>query len=91
MAVVVPDAEGAVVAVLRTDEESTRVAPLVRLSGLYMGLVALGLLVLSYFALTRLIVAPLDELSRAAQRVATGARRLEVPRSGPRELVDARR
>ena len=88
LAVVVPDAQGAVVAILRTDEESSRVEPLVRLSGLYMGLVALGLLVVSYFALTRFIVAPLDALSRAAQRVATGARRLEVPPSGARELVE---
>ncbi len=88
IAVVVPDSQGAVVAVLRTDEESTRVEPLVRLSGLYMGLVALALLVVSYFALTWIIVGPLDDLSRAAQRVATGARRLEVPKSGARELVE---
>jgi signal transduction histidine kinase len=53
-----------------------------------MGLVALALLVLSYFALTRLIVGPLDALSRAARRVAAGARVLEVPRAGARELVE---
>lgn len=88
LGIVVPDARGAVVAILRTDDESTRVAPLVRLSGLYMGLVALALLVLSYFALTRSIVLPLDELSRAAERVAGGARRLDVPRGGARELVE---
>jgi len=88
LAVVVPDARGAIVAVVRTDEESTRVEPLVRLSGLYMGLVALLLLVLSYFALTRSIVAPLLELSRAAERVAGGARRLEAPRTGARELIE---
>lgn len=88
LAVVVPDPGGAVVAVLRVDEEASRVEPLVRLSGLYMGLVALALLVLSYFALTRLIVGPLDKLSRAARRVAAGARVLEVPRAGPRELVE---
>lgn len=86
--VVVPGREGAVVALLRADEESAKVEPLVRLSGLYMGLVALALLVVSYFALTRSIVLPLDELSRAAERVAGGARRLDVPRSGARELVD---
>ena len=88
LAIVVPDARGAVVAVLRTDEESTRVEPLVRLSALYMGLVALALLVLSYFALTRFIVTPMVELSRAAERVAGGARRLDVPRGGARELVE---
>lgn len=88
IAVVAPDSEGAVVAVLRTDEEAARVAPLVRLSALYMGLVGLALLVLSYFALTRLIVGPLDSLSRAARRVAAGTRHLDVPPSGVRELVE---
>jgi two-component system NtrC family sensor kinase len=88
IAVVAPDSEGAVVAVLRTDEEAARVAPLVRLSALYMSLVGLALLVLSYFALTRLIVGPLDSLSRAARRVAAGARHLDVPPSGVRELVE---
>jgi two-component system NtrC family sensor kinase len=88
IAVIVPDAEGAVVAVLRTDEEAARAAPLIRLSALYMSLVGLALLVLSYFALTRLIVGPLDGLSRAARRVAAGTRHLEVPPSGVRELVE---
>ncbi|HVU04478.1 MAG TPA: HAMP domain-containing sensor histidine kinase [Polyangiaceae bacterium] len=88
IAVVVPDAEGAVVAVLRTDAEAARVAPVMRFSALYMGLVALSLLVVSYLALTRFIVTPLDELSRAAERVAGGARRLDVPKSGARELEE---
>ncbi len=84
--VVVPDERGAVAAVLRTDDESARAAPLVRLVGLYTGLVGVALLVFSYYALTRLIVRPLDQLSRAAQRVAGGARRLEVPSSAAREI-----
>ena len=88
IAVKVPDESGAVVAVLRTDDVSARAAPLVRLVALYTGLVALTLLVLAYFALTRLIVRPLDDISRAAQRVAGGARRLEVPRTGARELAE---
>jgi len=88
IAVVVPDSHGAVLAVLRTDEASAGVEPLVELSALYMGLVALALLVVSYFALTRLIVTPLDQLSRAAERVALGARRLDVPATGARELVE---
>lgn len=86
IAVTVPDAQGAVVAVVRTDDQSARAAPLVRLVGLYTLVVALALLVLAYFALTRLIVRPLDQLSRAAERVAGGARRLEVPTRGAREL-----
>jgi two-component system, NtrC family, sensor kinase len=55
--------------------------------GLYMGLIALALMMLAYFALTRFIVRPLDEMSRAAERVAGGARRLEPPRTGVRELA----
>jgi len=87
IAVVVPDERGAVAAVLRTDDHAARAAPLVRLVGLYTGLVALVLLVMAYFALTRLIVRPLDDLSRAAQRVAGGARKLDVPRAGAQELA----
>ncbi|HEY6557074.1 MAG TPA: ATP-binding protein [Polyangiaceae bacterium] len=86
LAVVVPDARGTVATLVRS--ESTGSAPLIRLLALYTGLVALVLLVMSYFALTRLIVRPLDALSRAAERVASGARRLEVPRSGVRELAE---
>jgi two-component system, NtrC family, sensor kinase len=87
IAVAVPDDRGAVIAVLRTDDDAVRSAPLLRLVGLYTSLVALLLLVLAYFALTRLIVRPLDSLTHAAERVAQGARRLEVPISAPRELV----
>lgn len=88
LAVTVPDASGAVIAVVRTDDQSARAAPLVRLVGLYTGIVALSLLVIAYFALTRLIVRPLDQLSRAAERVAGGARRLDIPPRGPRELAE---
>ena len=88
IAVTVPDPGGAVVAVVRTDDQSARAAPLVTLVGLYTALVALALLVTAYFALTRLIVRPLDQLSRAAERVVGGARHLEVPARGARELAE---
>ncbi len=88
IAVAVPDARGLVVAVVRADDISSRATPLVRLVGLYTGVGALALLVAAYFALTRLIVRPLDTITRGAQRVADGARKLEVPSSGVRELVE---
>jgi len=88
IAVTVPSPDGAIVAVLRVDDQSARAAPLVRLVGLYTALVALALLVIAYFALTRLIVRPLDALARAAERVAGGARRLVVPETSVRELSD---
>lgn len=86
LAVLVPSERGAVAAVLRIDPEHTRATPLVRLLGLYMGVFALATLLGAYFALTRLIVRPVDALSRAAQRVLRGARELEVPTNTPREL-----
>jgi two-component system, NtrC family, sensor kinase len=86
--VVVPSSDGAVAAILHTDDAAASAGPLVRLLGLYSLLVGLVLLVAAYFALTRLIVRPLDALARAAERVALGARRFSVPQRGARELVD---
>jgi two-component system NtrC family sensor kinase len=83
-----PLASGAVVIQLRLDLEAERAVSLVRLVALYMVIFALALLVFAYFALTRLIVRPIEELADAADRVALGARTLRVPRSGARELVD---
>jgi two-component system NtrC family sensor kinase len=88
LAVQVPGRDGAVVAILRTDDDSARIAPLLRLVGLYMLLVAFALLVALHFALTRLIVRPVDALAGAAERVAHGARRLTVPKTSVRELAD---
>jgi signal transduction histidine kinase len=44
--------------------------------------------VFAYFALTRLIVRPVDQLAAATDRIASGARTLRFPRYGARELVD---
>jgi two-component system, NtrC family, sensor kinase len=63
-------------------------AALVRLVALYMVTFGLALLVFAYFVLTRLIVRPVEQLVQAADRVASGARTLRVPRTGARELVD---
>ncbi len=86
LVVVVPAASGAVLAVLPIDDQSARATPLLRLLGLYTVVVAVTLLVIAYFALTHLIVRPLDELSRAAERVAGGMRRLTLPTLRAREL-----
>jgi signal transduction histidine kinase len=77
-----------VVARLQTDDDADRASPLVRLVALYMITFALALLTFAYFALTRLIVRPLDALVRAADRVATGSRFLNVPRAGASELSE---
>jgi two-component system NtrC family sensor kinase len=86
--IVIPEGDGAIVARLRTDDAVDRAAPLVRLVALYMVTFALALLVFAYFALTRLIVRPLEALVRAADRVASARAVLDVPRSGARELQE---
>jgi two-component system, NtrC family, sensor kinase len=70
------------------DEGSDRGASLVRLVALYMLTFALALSVFAYFGLTRLIVRPVEHLVDAADRVASGARTLRVPRTGARELIE---
>lgn len=88
LAVFASGQRGSVVAIVRVDEERTKALPLVRLVGLYMAVIALCTLVGAYFALTRLIVRPIDALSGAAERVVRGARELEAPRDAPRELAE---
>jgi two-component system NtrC family sensor kinase len=88
--VVVPGSnKGATSAVLLSiDPASGPAVALIPLIALYTGVVALALLVFGYFLMTRLVVRPTEELSRAAERVATGARTLELPRSRTRELFE---
>jgi signal transduction histidine kinase len=86
--VLVPGANGPVLALVRTDDEAVRARPLVGLVGLYTAAFAVALLAFAYMALTRLIVRPIDELSEGARRVAQGARSLEPPHSAARELSD---
>ncbi len=78
----------AVAVLVRTDLSAAASAPLLRLVALYTGVVALSLLVFAHLAMTRLVVQPLDQLSRGARRVAEGARGLDAPRRGARELVE---
>ena len=73
---------------MRFDDQGDHGAALVRLVALYMITFALALLFFAYFALTRVIVRPVEHLVVAADRVAGGARTLRVPRSGARELVE---
>lgn len=84
--VVVPLEEGALVARVRTGEDGARFAPLSTLVGLYMATFGLAMVVFAYFALTRLLVRPIEALSQAADRVARGSRTIVMPRQGPREI-----
>lgn len=86
--VVLPAGDRAVLVRVRTDEDATRSADVVRGIALYMGVFALALLVFAYSLLTRAIVKPIELLARAADRVANGARSLELPTTGAREIAD---
>jgi two-component system NtrC family sensor kinase len=83
-----PAGDVTVVSRVHVGDDAELGAPLVRLVALYMVVFALALLVFAYFALTRLIVRPVEQLVDAADRVASGARTLRVPRAGARELVE---
>jgi signal transduction histidine kinase len=85
--IAVPSGDRVVVARVRAGEVD-RAAPLVRLVAIYVGVFAVALLVFAYFVLTRLIVRPVESLARAAGRVASGARVLNAPASGAREIQD---
>jgi two-component system, NtrC family, sensor kinase len=85
-AVAVPTEAGNVLLAIDAERSSARGRSLIGMFGLYAFLIAFSLLTLAYFALTRLIVRPLDALSHAAENVTLGTRRLSVPVSGPREL-----
>jgi signal transduction histidine kinase len=86
--VALPSAVGTVVSRVRVEAGLESGGALVRLVAFYTAVFALALLLFAYFALTRLIVRPIEQLAAAADRVAGGARTLRVPSSGARELVE---
>lgn len=83
-----PTTLGAVATRVRVDANAESGAALVRLVALYTIVFAMTLLLFAYFALTRLIVRPIEQLAQATDRVAGGARTLRVPTAGARELVE---
>lgn len=85
---VVPVGASTVLVRVRTGEDVSRTVDVVRAVGLYMAIFALALLVFAYIALTRTIVRPIEQLARAAEKVARGGRVLEVPRDGAREITE---
>lgn len=87
LVVYTPDATGGVATVSRVDPVTTSATALSGITGLYMGASAIALLVFAYFGLTRWIVRPILSLGAAAERVASGARRLEPIERAPPEIV----
>lgn len=72
--------------ILELDPTQLPEAPLVGLVALYTGVVALALLVFAYFAMTRLVVQPIEAISRGASRIAGGGNTLEIPASRTKEF-----
>lgn len=83
-----PGPDGGVAALVRVDADVTRAATLARMMGLYMAVGGVGLLLVAYLAVTRWIVRPILELSRAADRIVEGGTRIEPLKNAPRELVN---
>lgn len=89
MDVVLPSGSDAAVLVrVRAEDDPARTGQLVRGVALYMSVFALALLVFAYIVLTRAIVRPIEQLARAADRVAGGAREIELPAAGAREVAE---
>jgi signal transduction histidine kinase len=86
MALAFEDRAGTSRLLLHAGAASARSTRLIRVFGLYAFLIALGLITLAYWALTHLIVRPLDQLAQAARGVTLGSRRLLVPPVTAREL-----
>ena len=83
-----PGPVSAVSVLVRLDAKGSYSAPLLRLVALYSGIVALGVLVFAYIAMTRLVVRPIVELESAARRVREGGRKFDVRPKGPAEIAD---
>ncbi|NOY92553.1 MAG: HAMP domain-containing protein [Deltaproteobacteria bacterium] len=71
---------------VRAPDPSTGV-PVTRLLLLYVALTGGGVLLLAYFTLTALVVRPLDLLTQAASRVASGNLEVDVPERGAGEVA----
>lgn len=75
-------------AITRVDRSGQGANPFVGLVALYMGVVAIALLFVGYLTMTRLVVRPIERLSRGAVKVAEGGRSLELPERGGSEIAD---
>ncbi len=82
------DDSSAVAVHVSLDDAATRLANLDRLILFYAGVSALVLLLFALYAMTRLVLRPLEKIREAAERVATGELDAVVPVAGSRELTD---
>jgi signal transduction histidine kinase len=89
-AVVEPAADRSGCAAVRVASAQERglLRPLEALLLAYLGMSAIAVIVFGYISLTRLIVRPIEHLTRAAERLREGRRAERVPAEGGRELVE---
>jgi len=83
----VPLDAGGRVAVWLTPLDSELDTPLARLLRLYLMITGALIVLVTYVLLTRLIVRPVEKLTRASERLAEGARIPEVPVAGAAEVA----
>jgi two-component system NtrC family sensor kinase len=70
-----------------TPVDSESDSPLARLLRMYLMLTGAFVVLITYVLLTRLIVRPLENLTHASERLAEGARSVQVPVAGAAELA----
>jgi two-component system NtrC family sensor kinase len=80
-------ADGSSLSLWTAPLESESTGPLGRLLRLYLSLTGVLILLIGYVALTRLIVRPVEDLTRASERLATGALATSVPVGGAAEVA----
>ncbi len=80
-------ADGSELTIWTAPLESESTGPLGRLLQLYLLLTGALILLIAYVALTRLIVRPLEDLTRASERLATGTLSTTAPVGGAAEIA----
>ncbi len=82
-----PDRAGSAAVRLHAEQVGGALRSLEALLLAYLGLAALAVVVFGYISLTRLIVRPLDRLTRAARRLGEGREVERIAPAGGRELL----
>jgi two-component system NtrC family sensor kinase len=85
--VTVPIGQGGRLTLWLGDSAARARLPLGNLLLFYVSITGLAVLVLAYFALTHLIVRPLDRLTRSSELLAAGAADVGVPERGAAEVA----
>jgi signal transduction histidine kinase len=84
--ITIPFQSGALLAQVRFPDAVLRSGQISRFIALYTISFAITLLLFTYFVLTRIIVQPIEQLVKSAEKVATGSRAFSAPNNRVREI-----